>query len=193
MKPATDLTGRVFGRLKVIARAGSTEGKSPRPLWRCLCVCGGKRVVPAAALVAGRTRSCGCLRAELARSTIGAARRLAPGKPATDLTGRVFGRLKVIARAGSTAGKSPRPLWRCRCVCGDKHVVSAAALVAGDALSCGCLRAEQARSNAARAKRRASSPSRQRSGGGSQRSLGRSRTVALVTASSSRVPSSRGR
>jgi hypothetical protein len=143
MKPATNLAGRTFGRLNVIARAGSTEGKSRRPLWRCRCACGGECVVLGASLVVGRTRSCGCLRAEVARRTVDAARTRA--LPASDLTGRAFGRLKVIARAGSTEGSARRPLWRCRCVCGRKSVVPASALVAGNTRSCGCLQAELAR------------------------------------------------
>ena len=36
-----------------------------------------------------------------------------------DLVGRVFGRLQVVARAGSTDRTPARPLWRCRCACGN--------------------------------------------------------------------------
>ena len=36
---AENLTGRVFGRLTVLARAGSTERAPRRPLWRCRCAC----------------------------------------------------------------------------------------------------------------------------------------------------------
>jgi hypothetical protein len=73
MRPAINLAGRVFGRLTVLARAGST--RSPcRPLWRCRCACGREPVVLAASLLGSRTRSCGCLRAELAREAIATAR-----------------------------------------------------------------------------------------------------------------------
>jgi len=71
---AINLIGRVFGRLKVIARAGRTNSKPPRRLWRCRCSCGRERIVLGAYLLAGRTRSCGCLRAERARASIPAAR-----------------------------------------------------------------------------------------------------------------------
>jgi hypothetical protein len=71
---AADLVGRAFGRLTVIARAGSTDRALRRPLWRCRCSCGQERVVLGASLLAGRTRSCGCLRVDVARSTVVMAR-----------------------------------------------------------------------------------------------------------------------
>jgi hypothetical protein len=65
-----DLTGHVFGRLRVVAYAG----KQVRPnnngsLWRCLCApdlggCGAEKIVYAGKLRHGSTRSCGCLREE---------------------------------------------------------------------------------------------------------------------------------
>ena len=74
MRPAINLVGRLFGRLTVIAREGSAGQAPRRPLWRCRCSCGSELVVRAASLLAGRTRSCGCLRAELARGAVAAAR-----------------------------------------------------------------------------------------------------------------------
>ena len=74
MRPAINLVGRTFGRLTVLAREGSTGQTPRRPLWRCRCLCGCELVVRAASLLAGRTRSCGCLRAELARGAVAAAR-----------------------------------------------------------------------------------------------------------------------
>jgi hypothetical protein len=71
---ANDLAGRVFGQLTVLARAGSTKQTPRRPLWRCLCRCGREQVVLGASLVSGRTRSCGCLRAAMARSALVMAR-----------------------------------------------------------------------------------------------------------------------
>ena len=71
---AIDLVGRVFGRLQVVARAGSTDRTPARLLWRCRCACGNEPIVLAAYLLAGRTQSCGCLRAERARALIAAAR-----------------------------------------------------------------------------------------------------------------------
>jgi len=68
-RTATNLIGRAFGRLIVIAREGSTRAPR-RPLWRCRCSCGRELVVLGGSLRAGRTRSCGCLRAEVARGMV---------------------------------------------------------------------------------------------------------------------------
>ncbi len=56
---AIDLTGQQFGRLLVVARAGT---RSSRAMWRCRCVCGREIVVAGKSLRCGNTRSCGCLR-----------------------------------------------------------------------------------------------------------------------------------
>ena len=52
-----DLMGKQFGRLTVIAPAGTT---SKRRLWRAECVCGKHKVVCSYYLTSGRTKSCGC-------------------------------------------------------------------------------------------------------------------------------------
>jgi hypothetical protein len=64
---------------------------------------------------------------------------------AIDLVGRVFGRLQVVARAVSTDHTPARPLWRCRCACGNEPIVLAAYLLAGPA---------RRRARAARSRRR---------------------------------------
>ena len=42
-------------------------------------------------------------------------------RQAVDLTGRRFGYLTVLRRAGSTAGVNKRALWDVRCVCGKEY------------------------------------------------------------------------
>lgn len=54
-----DRTGEVFGRLKVVRRAGTSS--SNKVLWECLCVCGNIVSVASGSLVTGNTNSCGCL------------------------------------------------------------------------------------------------------------------------------------
>lgn len=54
----TQLRGRVFGRLRVLESAGSN--KHGATLWKCSCVCGKEKVVPGAALQAGRVREITC-------------------------------------------------------------------------------------------------------------------------------------
>lgn len=57
-----------------------------------------------------------------------------------DLTGKRFGRLTVLARAGSDSGKNAT--WFCRCDCGNEVVVVGSNMRCGDTRSCGCLRRE---------------------------------------------------
>lgn len=63
MPKLNDLTGKKFGRLSVLKRAGTNSSK--KPLWECECDCGIVKSIVGAALVNGTTQSCGCLRKEL--------------------------------------------------------------------------------------------------------------------------------
>ena len=60
---AEDLTNQKFGRLLVL---GLSVERSPRggPRWECVCTCGQVTRVLTASLTSGKTRSCGCLRAD---------------------------------------------------------------------------------------------------------------------------------
>ena len=58
------LDGQVFGRLRVLSRAGSD--KHSCALWECRCECGATLTVSSNSLRQGRTTSCGCYRAERA-------------------------------------------------------------------------------------------------------------------------------
>jgi len=69
------------------------------------------------------------------------------GKPAPDLTGHVFGRLTVVEHGGYEI--NGMPLWVCRCTCGDTVRTRGQNLVRGVTRSCGCLRAESARTRIA--------------------------------------------
>lgn len=53
-----------------------------------------------------------------------------------DLTGKRFGRLVVIQRAQND--KQRKPMWRCKCDCGNQIVVRGAALSQKHTVSCGC-------------------------------------------------------
>lgn len=54
-----DLTGKRFGRLKVIEKIG--YDKNYRVLWRCKCECGNETITRSENLNSGNTKSCGCL------------------------------------------------------------------------------------------------------------------------------------
>lgn len=56
-----------------------------------------------------------------------------------DLTDRTFGKLHVLKRAEDV--KPGRPMWLCRCECGNLTTVSSTALMrANGTRSCGCLK-----------------------------------------------------
>ena len=61
---------------------------------------------------------------------------------AKQLEGQVFGRLTVIRRAGSRAG---RVTWACMCECGSTVEVVSHALTSGHTKSCGCWKDERNR------------------------------------------------
>lgn len=59
-----DLTGKRFGRLKVLRREGTytTPSGASSPTWRCRCDCGKEVVIVGGSLRNGMTKSCGCHR-----------------------------------------------------------------------------------------------------------------------------------
>lgn len=58
-----DLSGQTFGRLTVIAFAGSDNPRR-RAMWECLCTCGNTKIAAGYNLTKGLTNSCGCLHSE---------------------------------------------------------------------------------------------------------------------------------
>jgi len=118
---AFDLTGKVFGRLKVIKR--SKENIRNRPAWICICECGNQTHSASHDLKIGDVKSCGCLKKDKLR---------------VDLTNQIFGKLKVI-KIGKSRGKSSSEFWLCKCDCGNEHTVSSQHLRLGQVRSCGCL------------------------------------------------------
>ena len=62
-KPLADIKGQVFGRLTVLERDSFVNGKTR---WLCSCECGKQVLVIGQLLRNGKTKSCGCLRADRA-------------------------------------------------------------------------------------------------------------------------------
>jgi len=56
-----DLTGKIFGRLKVLS---IDSRKNKLIFWLCECECGNKKSIPGQPLKEGKTRSCGCFKKE---------------------------------------------------------------------------------------------------------------------------------
>lgn len=63
-----DLTGKRFGRWQVIRYVGR---RGTGAVWMCYCDCGNEKEVLAKSLVAGLSKSCGCLCVDLARKQSG--------------------------------------------------------------------------------------------------------------------------
>lgn len=127
-----DLTGMVFGKLTVISR--ESNNKDGRSMWLCKCSCGKDKIISGKSLVSGHTRSCGCLRLDVAAD-----------KFVKCLCGQKFGRLTVEKRADdyiSPKGKH-HVRWLCKCACGNSTIVDACQLTSGKTKSCGCLQKEK--------------------------------------------------
>lgn len=131
MPAPLDLTGRVFGRLTVIRRVeNSAKGHTQ---WLCTCKCGKQTLVKATYLNREKTKSCGCAWTN--------AWQIRNAKKFIDLTGRRFGRLKVL---DSAFKKFKVMYWRCICECGTEMVINGHSLKQGYTKSCGCLQRERA-------------------------------------------------
>lgn len=125
-----DLTGYIYDRWRVINFAGFNSKR--KATWSCMCQCGNTRIVAAASLRSGKSKSCGCLQREVMSKT---------GKnnlgKFEDLTGQTFGKLTVIKFDKRINGDI---LFLCQCECGNIRSIRRYSLVSYDTLSCGCLR-----------------------------------------------------
>lgn len=65
MRRPQDLTGLKFGRWTVHRMVNVTSARGVR--WECSCDCGNTKVISAACLKGGNSKSCGCFRRELMR------------------------------------------------------------------------------------------------------------------------------
>ncbi len=65
--PLKDYVGKRFGNLEVISYEEKREGKH---YWRCLCDCGRETIVNQTSLQSGKTKSCGCLKAQSVRERL---------------------------------------------------------------------------------------------------------------------------
>ena len=114
-----NLAGNKFGKLTPVAEVGRNQ--RGLILWECQCDCGNTHVVAEPYLLSGKSKSCGCL---------------SRGRKKKDLTGNTFGLLTAIKIVGMS--KRGSALWECKCICGNRTIVSQEAL--GNTISCGCSR-----------------------------------------------------
>lgn len=61
-----NITGQRFGRFVALEIAEPLNRTSKRNYWLCKCDCGNEKIVSISDLTTGRTKSCGCLRKEVA-------------------------------------------------------------------------------------------------------------------------------
>lgn len=119
-KRFNNLTGGVFGRLKVVSYAGREKN---RTFWNCVCECGITKIIDTSSLIRGFTRSCGCYLAEHRHLRL------------IDLTGKRYGYFTVLHFIEI---KNKRTYWSCICDCGNIITVDAGHLRNGLKVSCGC-------------------------------------------------------
>lgn len=127
MSKLIDLVGQRYGQLTVLSYQGDRS-------WQVRCDCGAVKTVLGKSLRNGLTRSCGCATAELRAPGL-----KCPRGSRSDLTGQVFGQLRVLRRA-PTLVLGPRRswgMWVVLCACGTEKTVKRTALTHG-LKTCGC-------------------------------------------------------
>lgn len=110
-----DLTGMVFGKLKV----KSFSHTDKNALWNCVCECGKTKKIRANYLKNGISKSCGCLR-----------------ESEGDLSGQRFGNL--VVKSFSHRDENYRNWWLCRCDCGNEKIMLSHSFKRGITKTCGC-------------------------------------------------------
>jgi 5-methylcytosine-specific restriction endonuclease McrA len=121
-----DITGRVYGGLKVLSRHGrDTTGKTT---WLCECYCGNQIVAVGLNLKSGNTTNCGKHKPP---------RRI-------DISKQTYGRLTAVS---VYEVRDHKVYWLCECSCGNRTVVSLGKLRSGKTRSCGCLAREVSQAN----------------------------------------------
>ena len=126
--PRRFLEGKRFGRLTVI-RCVSLKDKilGYCPLyWECKCDCGKTKIVRGSNLVKGLVKSCGCYGKELLKNHV------------LDLTGKTFGKLKVLRRLSNNSFQLS--IWECQCTCGNISSYVGTRLNRGDVTCCDACR-----------------------------------------------------
>jgi hypothetical protein len=128
MSRLIELSGKVFGNLKVLFR--DKEKKGGNAFWVCKCACGVNKSVRANHLLSGGTKSCGCLRER-------------------DLTGLKFNSWTVLKRIEKENPKD----WNgnkylCRCDCGNEKELLGGSVVSGASKTCGCWQIKDAKTTA---------------------------------------------
>lgn len=112
-----EIAGQRFGKLEAIRPV--KKDKRGNIQWLCKCDCGSTKLVAAAYLIGGRTKSCGCMRRET-----------------KDITGTRSG--KLVALYPTDEMKHGKTVWMCQCDCGGTRKATVNDILFGYVTSCGC-------------------------------------------------------
>lgn len=121
MRPI-DLTGNRYSLLTVLSRTDLNRV-------RVRCDCGNIVDVQRSHLLSGAKKHCGCI-----------PKGFFPRSTAVDISGRKFGRLRVIERSDFRKNRAIH--WKCICDCGTEKIAMGSMLKNGKVKSCGCLQAD---------------------------------------------------
>lgn len=129
LKNYKDLTNQRFNKLIALY---PIESEHAHKMWHCKCDCGNECDVESSRLIAGITKSCGCLKLEAAINNI----KSYSGKNKKYIIGQKFDMLTVIEELPER--KNGRIMYKCLCDCGNYTTVSSHHLLQGQIGSCGC-------------------------------------------------------
>lgn len=110
--------GKKFGKLSIVSFSRETKNGL---IYNCLCDCGRKTTIECnlKKLEKGKVKDCGCSKRNI------------------DLTGKTFGKLKVLSR-NYEKQNDRNVVWDCICECGNSRVVMTHQLTSGKVTHCGC-------------------------------------------------------
>lgn len=104
-------------RWKVLKEAGISNNGQKQWLCECSCENHTQKIIEGGELRRGKTKSCGCYRSELMKST-----------KKKDLTGQRYGELTIIEDSGQRANDGSI-YWKCSCTCGnDNYLITSSEL-----------------------------------------------------------------
>lgn len=124
-----NLTNQRFGRLVVLFPVEQKDRQSTQ--WLCQCDCGNLKVTKRILLKKGKTKSCGCLRSEVAHKKALKTSNIQPGDR--------YGALTVLEYLESRPKCNGElvSFYKCKCDCGTIVEVSGNSLKTGNKKSCG--------------------------------------------------------
>lgn len=124
-----DMTGKKINKLTVLSISNNRTA-SGSIKWICKCECGNICEVDGTRLRNGKAKSCGCASKQ--------ALKIGQGNNFKDLSGKKFGKIKVLNRIENKIYKNRSFVqYKCQCECGRYLNVIGCNLSSGNTQSCG--------------------------------------------------------